>query len=318
MKWNQYTIHTTEEAEDLVLSMLYDLGITNVEVKDSLPVMDEEDLKLYEDVMPVLEESDGSSDIVFYTSDEEDAEALLSQVREGLEELKAFVDTGDASITEEETEDKDWVNNWKEHFSAFMVDDVLIKPTWVDMPEDMPHRLMVEIDPGTAFGTGSHETTKLVIHGMKKYLKPGDRVLDVGTGSGILGIIALKSGASYALGTDIDELAVEAAEENIAVNGLEKEQFSLILGDILTEEKVQKAVGDECFDMAVANILADVIIPLQKEVVRHIKPGGILITSGIINLKEEAVREALLANPALTITDTLYEGEWVSFIARKN
>ena len=318
MKWNQYTIYTTEEAEELVTSLLFDMGITNCEVRDSLPVLSPEDAALFEDVMPALPEDTGEAEVVFYLDDEANEAEILEKIREGLEEMRAYVDPGTGRILREETEDKDWVNNWKEHFKPFSVDDILIKPTWTDLPEEDKDKLLIEIDPGTAFGTGSHETTRLCIHGICRYVKPGSRVLDVGTGSGILGIIAVKKGAASFTGTDIDPLAVEAAEENAKVNGLESSQYRLILGDIISDPAVQEEAGEACYDVVLANILADVIIPLQKEVVRHMKQGAYIITSGIINLKEEAVKEALLENPELEIVDTLYEGEWVSFIARRS
>ena len=317
MKWKKYTLHTVSAAEELVTSLLYDLDITNIEVVDSLPVMDEAEEKLFEDVMPALKEDDGKADVIFYLDDDVPSEELLNALQEGLDELRDFMDIGEGSIEEQDTEDKDWVNNWKEHFTAFSVDEFLIKPTWIELKEEEKGKTLIEIDPGTAFGTGSHETTKLCIHGISRFLKPHDRVLDVGTGSGILSIIALKKGAAYALGTDIDELAVSQAEENFAVNGVDPSRYQLILGDILTDDSVQAAVGDEAYDLVLANILADVIIPLQKEVTRHMKHGAVLVVSGIINLKEEAVRQALEENPELEILKTSYEGEWVSFAARR-
>lgn len=317
MKWKQFTIKTTTQAEDLVTSLLYDIGVTNVEVRDLLPVLSEEEAAIFEDVMPEVKEDDGQAEIVFYTDEDVDEEDFLQQIRTGLEELASFVNIGSGEILESETEDKDWVNNWKEHFSPFVVDDILIKPTWTEMPEGCEDKILLEIDPGTAFGTGSHETTKLCIHGIEKYLKQGDRVLDVGTGSGILGIICLKKGASFVTGTDIDPLACEAAEENILINGLSPESFEVVSGNILEDKELQDRIGDETYDLVLANILADVIIALQKEVVRHIKKGGIFVTSGIINLKEEQVREALIKNPDLEILETVYEGEWVSFVLRK-
>ena len=148
-------------------------------------------------------------------------------------------------------------------------------------------------------------------------MKPGDRVLDLGTGSGILGITALKLGAGYVFGTDLDENAITAVHENLEANKIPEENFGVIQGNIIDEKTVQDAAGYECYDIAVANILADIIIMIQKEVPVHIKKGGIFITSGIIDMKEQAVKDALLANEAFEILEVTRQGEWVSVTARK-
>lgn len=317
MKWKEFTIHTTTEAEDLIVDMLSENGITGAEIRDNQQILDDDTMEIFEDVMPKQKEDDGTAEIVFYLDEDTDEAPVITNVLQGLENLKFFVNVGEGTLTRGETEDVDWINNWKAHFHAFYVDDILIKPTWLPMPEDAKYRMLLEIDPGTAFGTGSHETTKLCITALEKWLRRGDKVLDVGTGSGILSIVALKLGASEAFGTDIDPLAVSTAYENAAQNGVAGENFKAVLGDIITDPAIQEEVGDGKYDLVVANILADIIIPLQKEVVRHMRPGALLITSGIINLKEEAVRKALSANPDLEIIDETHLGEWCSFVARK-
>ncbi len=317
MKWRRFTIHTTPQAEDLVADLLLDCGISGAEIRDRTQVLTDEEQQLFEEVMPEQEQDDGRAEIVFYLDDQEDPEPYLLSVREGLQELSDFCDIGSGEITEDETEDKDWVNNWKEHFHAFYVDDILIHPTWVAKPENDASAISVEIDPGTAFGTGSHETTQLCILALRKYIRPGDRVLDVGTGSGILGIIALKLGASYVFGTDIDEMAVDTARENIETNGIDPTQFEVIAGNIIDDPETQKSAGLEAYDICVANILADIIIPLQAEAFRHVRPGGLMVFSGIIDLKEQAVREAIEENPHLAILETDHQGEWVSFTVRR-
>ncbi|MBQ6550733.1 MAG: 50S ribosomal protein L11 methyltransferase [Lachnospiraceae bacterium] len=318
MKWKRFTIQTKPEAEDLIADLLLSIGITGAEIRDRTQVLTDEEQQLFEEVMPRQEADDGLAEIVFYLDEDEDAAPYLSKVREGLRELREFMDVGTGEITEDETEDQDWVNNWKEHFKAFRIDDILIAPTWDEDPLlEAEAAVSVRIDPGTAFGTGSHETTQLVIRALRKYLKPGDSVLDVGTGSGILGIIALKLGASYVFGTDIDEMAVDTARENAALNGIPEGQFTAVLGNIIDDPETQKTAGFEAYDVCVANILADIIIPLQKVVYQMVKPGGLLVFSGIIDLKEEAVREAVLMNPHLAILETSYQGEWVSFTCRR-
>ena len=321
MKWKEITIFTTSEAEDLVVDALSELGISGAEVRDRKPILSGDTMEIFKDVMPEAEEDDGKAEVVFYLEEDEnetdETAKLLEKVKEALTELEDFCDIGEGRIAVGETEDVDWINNWKEHFHAFTVDNILIKPTWVEKPEEDHSEIMIEIDPGTAFGTGSHETTQLCIHGIRKFMKPGDRVLDVGTGSGILGILALKLGASEAFGTDIDPLAVSQAEENILLNGIAPERFPVILGNIIDDEDVQQRAGFEKYDFVLANILADIIIPLQKVVWKQMKMGAYLTVSGIINLKEEAVRKALSENPHFEIVDSDVQGEWVSFTVKR-
>ncbi len=317
MKWKKYTIDTTTEAVDLISAMLDEKGIEGIEIEDCVPLTEDETKGMFIDILPELPPDDGRAKVSFYLEEEDDTADLLAGVQEGLAELRMFADLGDGTITCSETEDKDWVNNWKQYFHPFTVDQILIKPTWEKVPSEHKDKLMIEIDPGTAFGTGSHETTQLCIRQLQKYLKPGDKVLDVGTGSGILGIAALKLGAGYVFGTDLDEHAVEAARENVEVNGFTEEQFQLAFGNIIDDEELQEQAGLDKYEIAVANILAPVIILLQGEAARHLKPGGIFITSGIINTKEEEVREAFLGNPQWEILETTRQNDWVSFTARK-
>ncbi len=317
MKWNKYTLTTREEAEDIISSMMMEVGIEGIEIEDKIPLTEQEKAQMFVDILPEMPDDDGVAYISFYLEPEMNQEEMLQRIRVGLAEISQYCDIGEGTITASETEDKDWINNWKQYFHQFYVDDILIKPTWVEKPEDDHSRMCVEIDPGTAFGTGSHETTQLCIRGLEKFLKKGDAVLDVGTGSGILGIVALKMGASEAFGTDIDDMAVQTARENIELNGFSEKEFPVITGDVISDKEIQDRTGYDKYDVAVANILADIIIPLQKEVTVHMKKGAILIVSGIINLKEEAVRYALSENPELEIIGSDVQGEWVAFYARK-
>ncbi len=317
MKWKKYTIDTTTEAVDFISSMLDEQGIEGIEIEDNVPLTQSETKGMFIDILPELPPDDGTARVSFYLDLEADQAACLAGVQKGLEELRGFVDLGEATITCSETEDKDWINNWKQYFKPFLVDDLLIKPTWEEIPEGMSGKLMIEIDPGTAFGTGSHETTQLCIRELQKYMKPGDRVLDVGTGSGILAIAALKLGASFAFGTDLDENAVAAARENAEVNGITETQFVLETGNIIDDGALQEKAGTGVYDVAVANILAPVIIALQGEAGKHLKEGGIFITSGIINTKEDEVRAAFEANPRWEILETARQNDWVSIVVRK-
>ncbi|WP_373131309.1 50S ribosomal protein L11 methyltransferase [Clostridium sp. M62/1] len=317
MKWKKFTLTTTTEAVDLVSSMFDEIGIEGIEIEDNVPLTEKETKGMFIDILPELPPDDGTAKVSFYLDDDADTESILGQVREGLEELKLFVNLGACTIEESETEDKDWINNWKQYFKPFTVDDILIKPTWEEIPKEHEDKLLIQIDPGTAFGTGMHETTQLCIRQMKKYVTPETRLLDVGTGSGILGITALKLGAREVFGTDLDENAIVAVGENLEANGIGEGRFTVVQGNIIDDKEIQDKAGYECYDVAVANILADVIILLQKEIPVHIKKGGIFITSGIINMKEQAVREAFAANDSFEVLEVTSQGEWVSVTARR-
>ena len=317
MKWKKFTLTTTTAAVDLVSSMFDEIGIEGIEIEDNIPLTAEETKGMFIDILPELPPDEGVAKVSFYVDDDRDIEELMKQVEEGLDELAVFTNLGQRTIAASETEDKDWINNWKQYFKPFTVDDILIKPTWEEIPEGQEGKLLIQIDPGTAFGTGKHETTQLCIRQLKKYVKDGMDILDVGTGSGILGITALKLGAGHVFGTDLDENAITAVHENLAANEIPEEKFDVLKGNIIDEKAVQDAAGYECYDIAVANILADVIILLQAEIAAHIKKGGLFITSGIIDMKEQAVLDAFAGNSAFEVVEVTRMGEWVSVTARK-
>ncbi|MBO5228804.1 MAG: 50S ribosomal protein L11 methyltransferase [Lachnospiraceae bacterium] len=317
MKWIRFTIDTTTEAEDLISDMLLELGIEGIEIEDNIPLSEDDTKAMFVDILPELPPDEGLAKVSFYLEPEQYSEELLNRVAEGLEDLRTFVNVGNGSIVQSETEDKDWINNWKQYFKPFVVDDILIKPTWETIPEEHKDKLLVQIDPGTAFGTGMHETTQLCIKGLRKYVTPETKLLDLGTGSGILAIIALKLGVKSAVGTDLDPNAICAANENMASNGITPEQFKVYIGNVIDDEKLREEIGLYEYDVVVANILADIIIPIQKIVHLFLKPGAIFISSGIINMKEQAVVDAINANENLEIIGTEYQGEWVSVIARR-
>ena len=318
MKWKKFTLTTTTEAVDLVSSLFDEIGIQGIEIEDNIPLTESETKGMFIDILPELPPDEGIAKVSFYLEDLSEEERILKEVWEGLEELSSFVDLGPKSLETSETEDKDWINNWKQYFKPFTVDDILIKPTWEEIPEKDTDKLMIQIDPGTAIGTGQHETTQLCIRQLRKYLTKGDRVLDVGTGSGILGITALKLGAERVFGTDLDENAITAVGENLEANQIDSRYFQVVKGNIIDEKEIQDQAGYECYDVVTANILADVIIMLQKQIPAHLKKGGIFIMSGILNIKEDAVKEAVLASGKLEILETAHQGEWVSFTARKS
>jgi ribosomal protein L11 methyltransferase len=318
LRWNKYTLTTTTEAEDMISSMMMEAGIEGIEIEDKIPLTEQDKAQMFVDILPDGPEDDGVAHISFYLEPEQDNAAILAAVQEGLDEIRSWgVDVGAGTIEASQTEDKDWINNWKEYFHQFYVDDILIKPSWEEVKPEDREKLLIQIDPGTAFGTGMHETTQLCIRQIRKYVTPETVMLDVGTGSGILSIAALKLGAKYALGTDLDPCAISATQENMEVNGIGNDQFDLIIGNIIDDEEVQKRAGYEKYDIVVANILAEVLVPLTPVILSQLKKGGIYITSGIIDDKEETVVNAVKA-AGLEVLEVTYQGEWVSVTARKN
>lgn len=316
MKWNKFRLKTTTESEDVVSSMLMDLGIQGIEIEDKVPLTQMDKQQMFVDILPEIAEDDGVAYISFYLEEEEDKDTVLANVKAELKEMSTYLNVGECSIEESQTEDVDWVNNWKQYFHQFYIDDILVIPSWEEAEPCAEQKMVLHIDPGTAFGTGMHETTQLCIRQLKQYVTEDTVLLDVGTGSGILSILALKFGAKKAVGTDLDPCAVEAVRQNCESNGIEKEQFHMLTGNIITEKAVQDAVGYGCYDIVVANILADVLVPLTPVIVNQMKAGGIYITSGIIDDKEEVVTEAV-KKAGLEVLAVNYQGEWVSITARK-
>ena len=317
MKWNKFRLKTTTEAEDIVSSMLMDLGIQGVEIEDKVPLTQADKEQMFVDILPEIEADDGVAYLSFYLEPEDDKEKILTEIRQELQEMSSYLNVGECQIEESETEDLDWVNNWKQYFHQFYVDDILIIPSWEDVKPEDSDKMVIHIDPGTAFGTGMHETTQLCIRQIRKYVTEGTRILDVGCGSGILGMLALKFGAAYSVGTDLDPCAIEATYENMEVNGILKDRYEVMIGNIIDDKEVQDKVGYGCYDIVVANILADVLVQLTPVIVNQLKPGGIYITSGIIDDKEQTVVDAVRA-AGLEVLDVTYQGEWVCMTARKN
>lgn len=317
MKWKKFTLTTTTAAVDLVSSMFDEIGIEGIEIEDNVPLTEKETKGMFIDILPELPPDDGTAKVSFYLDDDADVEGILAQVKEGLEELKLFVDLGTCEIEASETEDKDWINNWKQYFHQFYVDDILIVPSWEEVKAEDKDKMILHIDPGTAFGTGMHETTQLVIRQLKKFVKPGMEILDVGTGSGILGIVALKLGAGHVVGTDLDPCAVPAVSENKEANQIEEKSFDMMIGNIIDDKEVQNQVGYEKYDIVTANILADVLVPLTPVIVAQMKKGAYYITSGILDVKEDVVVKAV-KDAGLTLVEVTHQGEWVSVTARKD
>ena len=327
MKWVKFRIKTITDAEDIIISTLYDIGLEGAQIEDKIPLTPLEKEQMFVDILPDGPADDGIAYLSFFVEKKEDGsleiqgeptdtETVLADIRKELDELKEFCEIGDGTVTVDETEDIDWINNWKQYFHQFYIDDILVIPSWEDIKPEDSAKMVLHIDPGTAFGTGMHETTQLCIRQLKKYITPETELLDVGTGSGILAILSLMFGAKHAVGTDLDMCAVDAVAQNCEANGIAPEQFEMLIGNIITDKAVQDKVGYECYDIVVANILADVLVPLTPVILHQLKPGGIYITSGIIDDKEQTVVRAVQA-AGLKVLEVTYQGEWVSVTAQK-
>ena len=317
MKWKKYTIETTTIAEDYMSAMLMDLGIEGIEIEDNVPLSREDQADMFFDFLPELPPDEGKSRVSFYVEDDGSSQTeLLKRVKTGLENLRAVVEVGSGVILSSETEDLDWVNNWKKYFTSFTIENILIKPTWEEPGEEQKDKILIEIDPGISFGTGKHETTQLCIRQLIRHIRDGAKVLDIGFGSGILSIAALKLGAGEVVGTDLDRDCLISAQDNLAVNHLNEAKTAFYVGNLISDEALRETVGSG-YDIVVANILADVIIPMAETVPAFLKPGGYFITSGIIDFKENEVRAAI-EQAGMEITEINREGEWVNITAQKS
>ena len=347
MKWKKLTVKTITDAEDIIISELYDLGLEGAMIEDHVPLTAWEKEQMFVDILPDAPEDDGIAYLSFFVevpSDEDDVESIATQnglsedmdnsyfmvsngqpvdmdalvlaVTEKLNEIREFMDIGEGSIVVSETEDKDWLNNWKEFFHQFYIDDLLVTPSWEEVKPEDADKKVLHIDPGTAFGTGMHETTQLCIRQLKKYITPETLLLDVGTGSGILAIVSLMYGIKGAVGTDLDPCAVEAVRENMEVNGVVSDSFEMMIGNIISDKEIQERVGYDKYDIVVANILAEVLLPLTPVVKQHLKKGGIYITSGIIAEKEQLVTDAIKA-AGMEVLEVTRQNEWISVTARR-
>ncbi|NBJ91107.1 50S ribosomal protein L11 methyltransferase [Parablautia muri] len=335
MKWMKFRIKTITDAEDIIISALYDIGLEGAQIEDKVPLTALEKEQMFVDILPDGPEDDGIAYLSFFVEEkdgelkedgqpglilngeETSEEAILECVKRELEDLRCLMDIGEGTVSVEETEDIDWINNWKQYFHQFMIDDVLVIPSWEEVKPEDTGKMILHIDPGTAFGTGMHDTTQLCIKALRKFITPETTLLDVGTGSGILAILSLMFGAKKAVGTDLDPCAVDAVRENMEANGIAADDFTMMIGNIITEKEIQNQVGYECYDIVVANILAEVLLALTPVIVHQLKKGGIYITSGIIDDKEETVVSAVKA-VGLEVLEVNYQGEWVSVVAQKS
>ncbi|MBQ7679081.1 MAG: 50S ribosomal protein L11 methyltransferase [Butyrivibrio sp.] len=356
MRWVRFRVRTNVESEDICIAEMADIGLSGAQIEDHVPLTAAEKEQMFTDDLQCAEEEETGINAAMGTSSEDEAtlsfyveldpetgalnfpegtelaeiygdrvpsiDEVQQRIVEVLDSLRAFTDVGDGTVSVELTEDLDWINNWKQFFRPFSIDDIHVIPSWYEETSDAEAgdgaaALTLRIDPGTAFGTGQHESTRLAIRALRRSLQPGDSLLDVGTGSGILSVVALLSGAASALGTDLDPGAVPAVADNLTRNGLSSAQtdgrFTLLLGNLLDDLEIQAAVGldEPRYDVVVANILPYVLVPLTPLVPRLLKKGGTYITSGILTEKNGPVRAAMEAAGFVRI-EQREDGEWCS------
>ncbi|MBN2222966.1 MAG: 50S ribosomal protein L11 methyltransferase [Vallitaleaceae bacterium] len=310
MKYRELTIYIQRDAVDVVCAMLYDYPIQGVEIMDQFLSQEEQD-EMFVDAIEfdnVMAEEVG---VKFYLSYEEDLTQILESIDQRLDELAECMDLGSRRLTTEDSFEEDWANNWKQYYKPFFIgSDILIKPLWETLDEESKKkaRIIIDMDPGMAFGSGTHETTSLCIRALDRYLKPTDTFIDVGCGSGILGIVAAKLGANKGILIDLDKNAVKVAKENIEINQVAS-NLEVLHGDLL--QNIHEEV-----DLVVANIFAEVIMGVSPDVHKILKPEGLFIASGIIHEKAQLVCDKLEAD-SFEVLEVVKDGGWVVIISKK-
>ena len=322
MKYTRFDIRTTVEAEDIVSAVLAGCGIEGIEIRDSKPWTKDELDEIFVDEVPVNKDiPEGIADISFYLSEDDDKDRILADIRLALEDMKVWIEIpyGSLDISSSDLKDEDYINSWKQYFHAFSIDlfggrKLGIIPSWEES-DDIARQsdILIHIDPGTAFGTGAHETTKLCIIGLSKYVTDGCKVLDIGTGSGILSMAALKMGAGQIAATELDKNAIPAVKDNFEKNELKDADFTLVMGNLVSEGSVREEIGGG-YDIVVANILPTVLIPLTAVIREMVSPQGFLIYSGILCEKAPAVKQTLIEN-GFHIIEENELGEWCVIIS---
>ncbi len=322
MDWIKAVIYTTSEGIEPVSGRLYSLGITGIEIEDEQDFKDFlENNKQYWDYVDdeLVRQKEGETKVSAYVSDNPAGYEMLAAIRSSISELKSL-DTdnkfGRLDIDCSTLNEEDWANNWKKYFHPLEIGEkILIKPEWEEIKEPTD-RIVFNVNPGMTFGTGSHYTTQLCIENLEKYIKPNSKMLDLGCGSGILSIIALMLGAQSAAAVDIDPNAVDIAYENAVRNNVDKSNYHVYAGNILTDENLQSKISGK-YDVVAANIVADVIIGLTPIVRNYMTDSGIFITSGIIEDRIEDVKSALLEN-GFEITDVTQRKDWASIVCKQS
>ncbi|MDQ0111727.1 50S ribosomal protein L11 methyltransferase [Paenibacillus harenae] len=326
MKWHELTIATTEEATEMITNFLHEMGAGGVSIEESGTLNKPRDTSLgqwYE--LPLNDIPEGMAVIKGYFAEGTEIDELIEAIKPRVEQLREFdIDPGQVEYSTAEVDDEDWATAWKQYFKPLRVSDKLtIKPTWEDY-EAGPDERIIELDPGMAFGTGTHPTTALCLQTLESVVRGGEEMIDVGTGSGILAIGACRLGVKSVLALDLDPIAVSSATENVRLNDL-SEQVEVRLSDLLgvLREDHSKTADDKKalrvtvpVDLVVANILAEIILLFIDDVYEALKPGGTYIASGIWKNKETDVQDGLI-HSGFEIVEKRRDEDWIAFVARK-
>ncbi len=311
MNWLEVSVHTSQEAVEAVSYLLQEIGAEGVSIEDP-EVLTRQFEQRYGELIALKKEDYPSNGVIIkaYFPERINLNETVSEVKQRVQRLAEYgLNPSPGTVQVEKVAEESWANQWKKYYKPIRVTDKLtIKPVWEDYSPVSPTEQIIELDPGMAFGTGTHPTTSLCLVMLEKYLQPDQRVIDVGCGSGILSIAAVKLGAKRALALDLDPLAVEKAQENAKMNDV-LEKMVVKQGDLL------KGVS-ETAECIVANILAEIILDFVHDLPRVLVPGGIFIGSGIIKEKAESVKQAL-EQVGLQVIETASQEDWVAIVARK-
>ena len=319
MHWLELHIDTNHAGLDPVTALLSSLGIDNVMIQDEEEFQSflEENRPHWDYVDEDLErEMRGKSQVTFYLLAGDTGFAKLGEVRIALQRLReSRSDCGPLLLTLQDVEDADWENNWKQYYKPLEIGErLLVVPQWEADQVDLRGRVPLILDPGLTFGTGSHATTRMCLTALEQAVRGGERVLDVGCGSGILSIAAVRLGAASALAADIDEQCLTVARDNAALNGIGPDTYTVRVGDLLTDETFRAALGSG-YDLVLANIVADVILALAPLVHTLARPGGLFLCSGIIDDRAEEVADRL-RKAGLEILETRTDEGWFCYLCR--
>ena len=321
MNWIKVTIYTTNAGIEPVSGRLLQLGITGLEIEDAQEFDDflEESKEFWDYVDDnLVEKMHGETNVKVYVSDDTAGRELLLAIKSTLAELKTIDADNEFGRLEMETDgmtEQDWANNWRKYFHPLEIGEkIMIKPEWEELSEHTD-RIVFNIEPGMSFGTGSHYTTQLCLEALEKYIKEGDRMLDLGCGSGILSVIALMLGAKEAVAVDIDPNAVDTAYQNAARNNVDKSKYTVLAGNVVTDPDIQATIAKNKYEVVCANIVADVIIGLAPKAKEYMKEDGVFITSGIIEDRIDDVKNALTEN-GFEIVKVNQRKDWASIICR--
>lgn len=312
MKWHEVKVRTTREACDAISDMLISMGAGGVSIEDPEEIREQiskaGSLDYADDIFISSLGKGNEIRISAYFPGTWDEVELMRSIEERVSFVSGFVDTGEFVVEYCGIDEEDWANNWKKYFKPVKVSSkITVKPSWEDYKKENADEVVIEIDPGMAFGTGTHDTTRLCLALLEKHLRTGDSVIDVGCGTGILSIAAAKLGAKDVTAIDVDDVAVKVAQENCMLNAVSA-KVCVAKGEL-------KDMSAANADVIVANIIADVVIDISETVYRCLKSGGFFIASGIIREREQEVLDAYFKN-GFELIEVSKSGEWVAMVLR--